>query len=72
MSALPFLSEDEVDTLCKPLTQRAAQLRKLCSLLGVKELPRRPDGFPLVGRKMAEAKLNHDKPIQPGQFNWSK
>lgn len=72
MSALPFLTESEVDGLTKPLTQRAAQVRRLRQLLGIEDFPRRPDGFPLIGRKMAEAKLNNETTAPSGGFNWSK
>ena len=43
----PFLTAAEVDELCAPLTQRHAQMRHLCHLLDVDNLPRRPDGLPL-------------------------
>lgn len=68
-----FLSAAEIDELCYPLTQRRAQLRRMCMLLGVKELPRRPDGLPLVGRKLAEERLNATGDYRaPAGFNWSK
>lgn len=71
--ATPFLSAAEVDELCAPLTQRHAQNRRLCALLGVESLPRRPDGLPLVGRRLIEERLNStgSYQAQPG-FNWSK
>lgn len=72
VGASPFLSADEIDELCAPLTQRHAQARHLCMLLGVSELPRRPDGLPIVGRKMLEAKLNGDDHSAAAGFNWSK
>lgn len=69
----PFLSSDEVDELCAPLIQRHAQTRRLCQLLGVDDLPRRPDGMPIVGRKMIEDRLNTAGPYQaPAGFNWSR
>ena len=71
--ATSFLSSQEVDELCKPLTQRHAQARRLCALLGVKDLPRRPDGLPLVGRRLIEERLNATGEIaSTGGFNWSK
>ena len=71
--ATPFLSAEEVDDLCAPLKQRHAQMRHLCVLLGVKELPRRPDGLPLVGRRMVEERLNGKAEyVAPSGFNWSK
>lgn len=71
--ATPFLTADEVDELCAPLTQRHAQARRICALLGVQSLPRRPDGLPLVGRKMIEERLNATGDYRaPTGFNWSK
>ena len=71
--ATSFLSSQEVDELCAPLKQRHAQARRLCALLGVKELPRRPDGLPLVGRRLIEERLNATSEIaSAGGFNWSK
>lgn len=70
--ASAFLSAEEIDELCSPLTQRHAQLRYLCMLLGVDSLPRRPDGLPIVGRKLIEAKLNGDDPGSAAGFKWSK
>jgi hypothetical protein len=71
--ATPFLSAVEVDELCAPLKQRHAQIRHLCLLLGVRELPRRPDGLPLVGRRMVEERLNGGSEYTaPSGFNWSK
>lgn len=72
-SALPFLTAGEIDELCAPLVQRKAQCRRLCQLLGIKSLPRRPDGLPLVGRKMAEDCLNRPEyKAAKSAFNWSK
>lgn len=71
MSALPFLTPEEIDELCAPLRQRRAQMRRLCALLGVKDLPRRPDGLPLVGRRLAEDRLNGETQQSAG-FNWSR
>ncbi|GAB2532041.1 hypothetical protein GCM10027032_19450 [Simplicispira piscis] len=69
----PFLTASEVDELCAPLTQRHAQNRRLCALLGVESLPRRPDGLPLVGRKLIEERLNTTGSYKaPAGFNWSK
>jgi hypothetical protein len=68
-----FLSSQEVDELCAPLKQRHAQTKRLCALLGLKELPRRPDGLPLVGRKLIEERLNAAGGyVSPAGFNWSK
>ena len=68
-----ILSEDEIDRLCKPLTQRAAQARKLSAMLGC-TVKRRPDGLPIVTPNMLErlegggsVKAQNDAGI-----NWSK
>jgi hypothetical protein len=53
MNASPILSEAEIADLCKPLTQHAAQARKLSALLGC-PIKRRPDGLPIVTRSMLE------------------
>lgn len=67
------LTAQEIDELCAPLTQRHAQMRHLCAWLGVASLPRRPDGLPLVGRKLAEERINRTGPATvAGAFNWSK
>lgn len=66
-----FLSPEEVDALCAPLTQRHAQARHLCAMLGLKSLPKRPDGLPLVGRRMIEERLNGERTAAAG-FNWSR
>ena len=69
----PFLTAAEIDELCAPLTQRHAQMRHLCLLLDVDTLPRRPDGLPLVGRKLFEERINKTgKYSAPAGFNWSK
>ena len=72
----PYLTESEVDELCKPVTQRAAQRRRMCQMLGIKDpssVPRRPDGLPIIGRKMAEQRLNPGGGAPaPGAINWSK
>lgn len=72
-SATPFLTGAEIDELCAPLTQRHAQMRHLRALLGVATLPRRPDGMPLVGRKLVEERLNNTgKPPADVGFKWSR
>jgi hypothetical protein len=72
-TATPFLTATEIDELCAPLTQRHAQMRHLCALLDVDSLPRRPDGLPLVGRKLIEERLNRTGTYKaPAGFNWSK
>lgn len=68
----PYLTESEIDELCFPLVRRSAQLRHLCMLLRVDTLPQRPDGLPLVGRKMIEGRLNGDDTAGAAGFNWTK
>ena len=48
----PFLTDDEVSMLCKPLTQPAA-IRRFLAKLGV-PFRVRPDGRPIVSRRQAE------------------
>lgn len=70
----PFLTAPEIDEICSPLRQRHAQARKLCAMLGLdmNSLPRRPDGLPLVGRRMLEQRINGSKPVAIGGIQWSK
>jgi len=64
VAATPFLSATEVDDLCAPLKQRHAQQYT--------EVSRRPDGLPLVGRRMVEERLNgKGEYVAPSGFNWS-
>ncbi|WMD23342.1 DUF4224 domain-containing protein [Achromobacter seleniivolatilans] len=44
----PYLTDDEINEICKPLTQAHAQIRYLRGL-GV-PVSRKPGGRPLVGR----------------------
>jgi hypothetical protein len=68
----PILSEAEIADLCKPLTQHAAQARKLSAMLGC-QIKRRPDGLPIVTRAMLDrlgqgtAQAQNDAGI-----NWSR
>ncbi|WP_212644884.1 hypothetical protein [Delftia sp. PE138] len=69
----PYMTEEEIDEICKPLTQHHAQWRHMCAFLGVDSLPRRPDGLPLVGRKMLEERLNRAGKQQAASgISWSK
>lgn len=73
VTSTPFLTAAEIDELCAPLTQRHAQARHLCMLLGLDKLPRRPDGLPLVGRRLIEERLNTTGDYAaPSGFNWSR
>lgn len=64
-----ILSESEIFQLTAPIKQHAAQARKLSALLGC-EIKRRPDGLPIVTRKMLE-RLNHRAQNDAG-INWSQ
>lgn len=68
------LTSKEVDDLCAPLTQGAAQKRYLEKVLGIPVFARRPDGMPIVGRAVAEERLANKQPSTPSKsgFNWSK
>lgn len=74
MSALPYLSDAEISDLCRPLRSNRAKARKLCAILGVKELPRRPDGSPIVGRKLFEERMSGQQSAANADcgFNWSR
>lgn len=65
-----ILSEAEIDAMCKPLTQRAAQARHLSALLGC-QIKRRPDGLPVVTREML-GRLNSKGTAQDAGINWSR
>jgi len=52
----PWFPQDEIDDLCEPLTQHAAQIRFILSL-GVK-VGKKPNGAPLVMRADFEAARN--------------
>ncbi|MFG0675908.1 hypothetical protein [Delftia sp. WSY_7] len=68
-----YLTEEEIDGLCKPLKQRFAQRRYIEQVLGLPIAGIRPDGLPLVGRTMADEKLNNKKPSASERgFKWSK
>jgi hypothetical protein len=52
----PWLAQSEIDDLCKPLTQHAAQLRFIRSLgITVRE---KPNGAPLVMRAHFEETMS--------------
>jgi hypothetical protein len=53
-SPLPWLTQDEIADLCKPLTQPAAQARYLRDTFKI-EAKRKPDGSLLVMRAQVEA-----------------
>ncbi len=68
------LSPQEIDDLCSPLTQRAAQTRFIEKVLGIPVAARRPDGVPIVGRSVVEERLKEkNADVQKSRgFNWSK
>ncbi|WP_153053777.1 hypothetical protein [Delftia acidovorans] len=69
----PYLTEDEINGLCKPLKQRFAQRRYIERVLGIAVAGVRPDGLPLVGRTIVEERLNNKAPSPARRgFNWSK
>lgn len=53
---VPWLLQDEIDDLCEPLKQHAAQMRFIRSLgITVRE---KPNGAPLIMRNHFEAVMN--------------
>ena len=69
MNESEILDEAEIDKLTKPLTQGAAQARRLSTMLGC-PVKRRPDGLPVVTRAML-ARLGSDNPAPPDAgINW--
>ena len=65
MAADLFLTQAEIDNLCHPLTQPAAQVRFLrASGLTVTV---KPNGRPAVVRSHAEKVLSGDRPVPPAR-----
>lgn len=61
----PWLSQDEIDDLCEPLTQHAAQLRFIRRLgLTVRE---KPNGAPLVMRAHFDAMMMPAQKSRPAK-----
>ena len=73
MSSL-FLTQAEVDDLCFPRTRADAQRRFIAQLLGLTDVPHRPNGRPIVGREILGRRLSGQKTNEkaPTPFNWSK
>ena len=71
---LPYLSDAEISGLCLPLRSNQAKAHKLCAILSVKERPRRPDGSPIVGRKLFEERMSGQQSASSDDcgFNWSR
>lgn len=65
-----ILSEREIFQLTAPIKQKAAQARYLSGLLGCK-VKRRPDGLPIVTRRMLE-RLQTAEAQNDAGINWSK
>lgn len=71
----PWLTQSEIDDLCHPLRQRSRQAKFLASLLKVNDIPRRPDGLPIVTRTQLERAIGSMSaptvavPVGP---DWSK
>ena len=71
----PFLTDEEIDKICEPLTQGAAQIR-LLKRLGIK-VQRKANGRPLVWRRDVEqssppASENRPRVRLMAEPNWSK
>lgn len=64
-----ILTPEEIYQLTAPITQPAAQARKLSELLGCR-VKRRPDGRPIVTRQMLE-RLEHKDAQNDAGINWS-
>lgn len=60
----PWLSQAEIDDLCAPLTQHAAQIRYLRGVLGL-TVRTKPNGAPLVLRSHLEEALNPSGKTRP-------
>lgn len=71
----PDVSQEEINEICKPLKQFAAQIRYLRDVLNL-QVEKRPDGSPLVWRAHLAAKKGQVEPGRAGdgepQFNWTK
>ena len=67
----PYLTDDELAEICRPLTQGAAQIRYLRDVLRL-PVVRRLDGTPLV--KRADWDRTQPPSAQPTSsgFNWRK
>lgn len=66
---LPYLSDAELDGICRPLKQHAAQVRYLQGL-GL-QVDRRPDGSPLVRRADWERARSPGQAKATGGPKWS-
>lgn len=68
MSALPFLSQTEIDAICEPLKQPGAQRKYLSKVLKL-QVHEKPNGRPLVARSEFERVLGAERfgasPVTP-------
>lgn len=64
-----YLTDTEIDDICHPLTQGAAQVRYLRQL-GL-HVERKYDGRPIVSRANFEALLSGDRRTATTGPNWS-
>lgn len=62
----PWLSQEEIDDLCKPLTQAVAQARYLKREYGI-ECKRKPSGDLVVFRHQLEPKDPQQRRTQPNR-----
>lgn len=65
------LTRAEVDTICHPLKQGAAQIRYLRDIVKV-PVQRKPDGRPLVRRSDWERSSSAPTRAAPREPKWSK
>lgn len=65
----PYLTDDEIDDICRPLKQHAAQIRYLEGLR--LRVERRPDGSPLVWRSDWE-RAHNASPAAASGPKWSR
>lgn len=72
----PYLSQEEVDEICDPIKQGAAQIRYLRQVLKIK-VERKPNGRPLVWRadverRRAEPSGEHATVRASNEPKWSR
>lgn len=60
MSAVPFLTDDEIAQICQPLTRPSAQRRYLTAVLKL-QVHEKPNGKPLVARSEFERVIGADR-----------
>lgn len=65
-----ILTPEEIYQLTAPITQGAAQARRLSEMLGC-QVKRRPDGLPIVTRQML-SRLQQPEAQNDAGINWSR